>query len=331
MEDGQPMPMREAMKLTPSFKDYLWGGTRLVTEYKKQTEKRPVAESWEISTHEDGPSTVINGHFAGKTLAEVLEAHPEFIGGGLAEFPVLMKFIDAKDNLSVQVHPADQYAWEIEGEPGKNEMWYVMDAAPGAELIVGFQERLSPAEIKESIENHTVLEKVNHIPVNAGDCFAIPAGMLHGIGGGCLVAEVQQNSNITYRVYDYDRRDDKGNPRELHVDKAISVIDTGLETKNLRDEPSFAAPGCTITPLLDWPYFYAEKVEVRTLSQHVAQDTFHAIMVLEGEVTHRSANNVIALQTGDSLFIPAGLGEYKMEGPATLLVVKRYHEPSPIK
>lgn len=318
----------QPMKLKPAFKDYLWGGTRLVEEYHKQTALRPVAESWEISTHPDGPSVIEYGEFAGETLPEVLKKHPEFIGEGLEELPVLIKLIDAKQNLSVQVHPKDDYAWEHEGEPGKNEMWYVMDAQPEATLVVGFGEPVTSEEIRQRIEDNTLLEIANQIPVKKGDCFAIPAGMLHAIGAGTLIAEVQQNSNITYRVYDYDRRDAAGNPRQLHVEKALDVLDSQLETKNLGDSPSYSAPGCTITPLLDWKYFYAETVRVRTLSQHyVTPKTFHGILVLEGELICRSPNSVVQLEAGSSLFLPAGMGEYKLEGPGLALVVKACNEP----
>ena len=221
----------QPMKMRPAFKDYLWGGTRLREEYGKDCDLSPVAESWEISCHPDGPSTVMGGPCAGKTLAELLQEHPEWMGtrDGAAvygefprgEFPLLIKLIDAAQSLSIQVHPADDYARRVENQQGKNEMWYVVDAAPGAELIIGFQRPVDKEELRRRIADGTLEEVAAKIPVRAGDCFSIPAGMLHAIGGGILIAEVQQNSNVTYRVYDFGRKNPDGSQRELHVSNKL--------------------------------------------------------------------------------------------------------------
>jgi len=216
------------IKLKPVIKEYIWG-----------------TESWQVSTHPDGLSTIANGINAGKTLKEVL-------GHNL---PILIKIIDAHDNLSLQVHPNDEYAHRVENQSGKNEMWYITAAQPGAELILGFKEPLSKDELRNRIQNNTILEKVNYVPVKAGDCYCVPAGMLHAIGKGIKIIEVQQSSNVTYRVYDYDRRDSHGNPRELHIDKAIDVLDTTLKPQMPTKEPVQNAN--TIT-LADWDYFHSE-------------------------------------------------------------------------
>ena len=211
-----------SLLMQPAIKEYIWG-----------------TESWEVSTHPDGLSRIKNGEHADKTLKEVLGR----------DLPVLIKLIDAHDKLSLQVHPNDEYALSHEGQSGKNEMWYITEAEPGAELILGFKEPLNREELKNHITNNTILEKVCHVPVKAGDCYLIPAGMLHAIGKGIKIVEVQQSSNVTYRVYDYDRRDNTGKPRQLHIDKAIDVLDTTLK-----------AVKATTPVLANWEYFHCELI-----------------------------------------------------------------------
>ena len=197
------------LKLNAAFKDYLWGGTRLRDEFNKQTDIDPVAESWELSCHHDGQSIISNGEFSGKTLAQYIETVGKQVIGTKApkdkDFPILIKFIDAKQSLSVQVHPDDKYALLHEGESGKTEMWYVMDATPDATLIYGFTHEISHQEFERRIKDNTLLEVCNQVPIKKGDVFFIEAGTLHAIGAGALIAEIQQSSNSTYRVYDYGR------------------------------------------------------------------------------------------------------------------------------
>jgi len=233
--------------MQPVIKDYIWG-----------------TESWEVSTHPDGLSTVKNGEFAGKTLKEVLGR----------DLPVLIKIIDAHDKLSLQVHPNDEYARFYEGDRGKNEMWYITGAEPGAELILGFKKPLSREQLREHIEKGTILEEVNHVPVMPGDCYLIPAGMIHAIGKGIKIIEVQQSSNVTYRVYDYDRRDSMGNPRELHIDKAIDVLDTTLKAVKADSEI-----------LADWEYFHCELV---ANSLRCRVDNFECLTDIKTGETHLS-------------------------------------------
>lgn len=318
---------KQAMKMIPAFKDYLWGGQRLVEEFGKKTDMRPLAESWEVSCHPDGPSVVENGEFAGKTLAQVLAQYPIFLGTAwenTGEFPVLIKLIDAKDNLSLQVHPDNAYAKENEGQQGKNEMWYVVDALPGSALIIGFQKEVSPEELKERIENNTILDIVNSIPVKAGDCFEIPAGMLHAIGAGVLVAEVQQSSNVTYRVYDYDRRGADGKPRELHVKKALDVTNSVLATKNTGENPSHTKDSLEVTPLSSWQWFTANKLVAKgSGSIQVNETSFQALTVLEGQCTVAWQGGDLTASKGESVFLPASLGPVTIAGDATLLQVQR--------
>ena len=213
--------------LKAPIKDYIWGGTRLKTEFGFETEKEIAAEGWMLSCHKDGTNTVLNGEFAGKILTEVLDIWGKEALGKNAErftyFPLLIKLIDAKDKLSVQVHPDDSYALKNEGEYGKTEMWYVVDCDEGASLIYGFNKEISKEEFESRIKDNTLSEVCNYVPVKKGDVFFIGAGTLHAIGEGILIAEVQQNSNTTYRVSDYGRLGADGNPRPLHIEKAVDV------------------------------------------------------------------------------------------------------------
>lgn len=195
------------LKLKPACKDYLWGGRRLVEEYGKEYDGETLAETWELSCHPDGPSVISNGKYAGKTLEEYIEKEGREILGThcrrFREFPVLIKFIDANKDLSIQVHPDNRFALKNEGQYGKTEMWYVMDTEPGAFLYYGFKKEISREEFRRRINDNTLTEVLNSVSVKKGDTFFIEAGTIHAIGKGILLAEIQQNSNVTYRVYDY--------------------------------------------------------------------------------------------------------------------------------
>ena len=208
------------VKLYPECKGNIWGGVKLKEKYGKQTDKSPVAESWELSFHKDGPTRLADG----RTLQEVVAK--EELGKnceGFPFFPMLVKLIDAKQDLSVQVHPSDKYALENENSFGKTEMWYVVEAEAGAGIYLGFKKDTAREEYEAAIKNNTLTELLNFFEVKAGDCYFIPSGTIHAIGTGCLICEIQQNSNLTYRVYDYGRKDKDGKERELHVDKALKV------------------------------------------------------------------------------------------------------------
>ncbi len=208
------------LKLIPEYKDNIWGGTRLKEKYGKITDAEIVAESWELSYHKDGPTRNEDG----KILSEVLSSSD--IGTNCDDFsffPLLIKLIDAKDDLSVQVHPSDSYALKNENSFGKTEMWYIVEADEGAGIYLGFNRDVTEEEYKTAIKNNTLSELLNFYEVKAGECYFIPSGTIHAIAKGCLICEIQQNSNLTYRVYDYGRRDKFGNERELHIDKALKV------------------------------------------------------------------------------------------------------------
>lgn len=215
--------------LLPSGKDYLWGGNRLNDEFAKNIPMKPLAETWECSTHPDGPATVAGGPFAGYTLSEVLRVHPEYLGThprANAGLPILIKLIDADKDLSVQVHPDDKYAMEHEGgQSGKTEMWYVLDAGKDASLIYGLRHDMSPEGMRDAVQRGTLMRHLQKVRVRKDDVFYVEAGTIHAIGAGTLVAEIQENSNLTYRLYDYDRVGRDGKKRELHIEKALAVAD----------------------------------------------------------------------------------------------------------
>jgi mannose-6-phosphate isomerase len=213
--------------LRPSGKDYLWGGGRLNDEFAKGIELSPLAETWECSTHPDGPSYVVNGEHQGMELATVIRQHPEYLGSrheGKDQLPILIKFIDAKKDLSIQVHPTDAYAKQYEnGQLGKTELWYVLDAAKDAKLVYGFRHDTDAQTVRKAIQDQTLMKHLQQIAVLKDDLFFIEAGTVHAIGAGVLVVEIQENSNLTYRLYDYDRVDKNGEKRTLHVEKALQV------------------------------------------------------------------------------------------------------------
>lgn len=324
------MSIAYPMRTKPVFKDYIWGGDKLVTKYNKQTDMRPVAESWEVSAYPKSSSIIGNGKFAGKTLRDVIKAHPELICGqkkkfGLfgenKEFPVLIKLLDARDKLSLQVHPNDDYARKNENGSGKNELWYVIDCEENAEVILGFKEELSRGELEAAIKDNSILDKVNRVPVKAGDCFSIPAGMLHAIGGGIVIAEIQQSSDLSYRIYDYNRVGADGKARELHIEKALDVTDTSLKSVNTRDNKAAKLNGFTSTMLTDWKYFAVNLLKIDNhadLNQDAA--SFTCALLIDGELELEAGGTSIELKAGESVFIPSNLGQFTLKGNATALL-----------
>lgn len=258
--------------LSPAAKDYIWGGTRLREEYNKHIDVTPLAETWECSTHPDGPSRVASGAFAGEKLVDVLRAHPEFIGthpktDGEGGLPVLIKFIDAARDLSVQVHPSDEYARTHEhGQLGKTEMWYVLEAAPGASLVYGFRQDLTRAMLAASLEDDTVERYLQKVEIHRGDVFLIESGTVHAIGAGAMIVEIQESSNLTYRMYDYHRLGKDGKPRELHIAKALDVVD--LRQKPLPEQLQREREehdGYSVELLEQCKYFRTERIHLDTL------------------------------------------------------------------
>lgn len=299
--------------LTPPVKDYIWGGQRLKTEFGFETDAAIAAEAWMLSCHKDGMSVVENGDMAGKTLGEVLEEWGrEALGEKAAAFPyfpLLIKLIDANDRLSVQVHPDDAYAMRVEGEFGKTEMWYVVDCEPGAQLIYGLNCGLTKADFRRHIEDNTLPEVCNFVPVQKGDVFFIEAGTLHAIGAGILIAEVQQNSNTTYRVSDYGRLGADGRPRPLHIDKAVDV--TRLTPPHLpygNVGEVVPVPGGSLRELAACPLFTAQLLTVEDSILVGSMESFTSLLVLDEDGTLRfGEGETLSLKKGSSVFLPAGM------------------------
>ena len=299
------------LKLKPALKDYLWGGTRLKTEYKMESDLEKVAEAWVLSTHKDGPSVVLNGELCGKTLTEAVEIFGADClgenGKKFSYFPILIKLIDARDDLSVQVHPNDEYALKVEGEYGKTEMWYIVDCEEGAALYYGFKEEISKEEFREKIADNTITDVLNRVPVKKGDVFFIPSGTIHAIGRGILIAEIQQNSNTTYRVCDYGRLGADGKPRPLHIDKAVEVT-------NLTPPPE--SKDLSAGTLAECEYFKVRLFSTDKQKEiEVDNASFVSLLCLEGEVSFDG----VTLVKGDCAFIPANRGKITFKGSATLI------------
>lgn len=301
--------------LRPVIKDYLWGGRRLIDEFGLTDSGDIAAEGWMLACHKDGTNTVINGAHAGKRLDEVLPLW----GYDPKAFPLLIKLIDAADRLSVQVHPEDEYAYANEGEAGKTEMWYVVDAAPEAQLVYGLRGEISRLEFACRVANNTLPELLNSVPVHKGDVFFIKAGTIHAIGAGILIAEIQQNSNTTYRVSDYGRLGADGKPRALHLTKAMEVADLSAPTLPYGDVGErVSTPYGVRRHLADCAYFSADSVELSGTLELSAED-FISVLVLEGAACAAWEQESTSLQKGDSLFLPRGV-TLTLTGTASLIL-----------
>ncbi len=314
------------IKLTAHCTDYIWGGNRLREEYGKTLDSDKIAESWELSCHKDGQSVVADGEYKGKTLSEYIAAKGNAVLGAncarFEYFPILIKLIDAKDNLSVQVHPSNDYAMRVEGEYGKTEMWYIVDCEEGAELLYGFKHEISREEFAQRIADNTLLEVTNNVPVHKGDVFFIEAGTLHAIGKGILIAEIQQNSNTTYRIYDYGRVGADGKPRQLHVEKACEV--TQLVPPKYPTKAQGAPQkldGGTMTLLRSCEYFNVNRLQLDgEVKLSADEKSFNSILVLDGSCTISANGESVYAQKGDSLFVDAGTGAYTINGSGQLII-----------
>ncbi len=304
--------MKYPLKLKYVPKTALWGGSTLKNEWGKPCDFEKLSETWELSVRNDTVNTILNGEYAGKTLFDYFGDNPDAVNAG--KFPLLIKFIDAEDKLSLQVHPDDKFAAEIENDVGKTEMWYIADAKEGAEIIYGMRDGISKFD-PERIE-----EQVKRIKVKKGDCFFIPSGMLHAIGSGCLIAEIQQNSDLTYRVYDYDRRDSAGKLRELHTEKALKVIrpfsDSEVDGIRFSTPDKIGVGDC----LASCEYFNVNRLVIDTEECLCAQEVFHSLLCVDGSGEIVCGGNSYPFTKGDSYFLPAGLGEYKVCGKTTVLI-----------
>ncbi|MDO4308129.1 MAG: mannose-6-phosphate isomerase, class I [Eubacteriales bacterium] len=319
--------------LKPVGKDYLWGGSRLNDDFSKNINLSPLAETWECSTHPDGPCIVASGTHEGKMLSEVLRIHPEYLGSHPkteGELPILIKLIDAKSNLSVQVHPSDEYAREHEkGQLGKTEMWYVLDAAKDAKLVYGFHHNTDRESIRKSIEDGTVEKYLQKVSVQKDDLFFIEAGTVHAIGAGALIAEIQESSNLTYRMYDYNRVDKNGKKRELHVDKALAVA-------NLKASAEPRQPlrvlkyrqGCASELLCRCRYFEVYRMLVNTercrqmVGYQSDSTSFRVLLCTDGCGAIQNEKEILTFFKGDCIFVPANSVKLRIHGMAQFLDVR---------
>lgn len=316
------------LKLKPAFQNYLWGGTKLRTVYHKAAPKnwQKVAESWELSIHPHGLSIIAGGPFAGQTFAEYLQAAgPKVLGKRFtkAHLPILIKFIDAADNLSIQVHPNDNYARKYENSSGKTEMWYVVAAEPGAFIYYGFKKKISAKEFKQRIADQTLPQVLKKIPVKAGDVFFIPAGTLHAIGKGSLIAEIQQSCDLTYRIYDYGRVGDDGKPRQLHIDKACDVTELKPSKQKINKKQIPLSKTARIRTLVEYQDFITKKITLDEgkLELLSLDDTYQALIVVKGKFTLIYQDKKYQLANGETIFLPAGLGTYHLQGKGELLLI----------
>ena len=298
------------IKMTPALKDYLWGGDTLKSKYSINTDLDVVAEAWLLSGHPDGESVVATGKHKGLTLTKYIETVGKNVLGWkcipLQSFPMLVKFIDAKNDLSIQVHPNDEYALEHENQYGKNEMWYVIDSKEGAGLYVGFNKDVTKEEIRERVNNNTITEVLNFYPTKPGDIFFIPAGTVHAICKGNLICEIQQSSNCTYRLYDYDRRDKFGNPRELHLEKALDVL-------NLNKYDA-------VQGNISCKYFETIIDDIEEKIIKLSDESFLSIVCIDGCGEISVGDYRLDANSGDSFFVPAQKGLLRIKGKMKLAI-----------
>lgn len=316
----------------PDLKERVWGGKKIETVLKKEIPFEHTGESWEIACHPNGHSIIKNGMLKGLTLEQALLQEGEAILGrpftAADKFPLLIKFIDAKDKLSVQVHPEDAYAFEHEkGELGKSEAWYIIQADPGAKLVAGLKDGVTKEQFMKSIEDDRIEDLLNEVEVKAGDVLDIPAGLIHAIGDGILLAEIQQNSDTTYRVYDWRRLGLDGQPREMHVKQSLDVID--FEHKHSKElvvgEKQFFE-GYQLTQFVSNVYFVLEELVVDKEYSQKGQQGFEIYVCAQGHGSISFVENgiteTIAIHLGDSFIIPKSLAEYiiqAIEGKITLM------------
>lgn len=322
--------MNIPLLLEPAAKDYLWGGSRLNDDFGKNIDLSPLAETWECSTHPDGESRV-----EGEPLSRVLARHPEWLGthplktmGGRPELPILIKLIDARQDLSVQVHPDDAYALKHEGSLGKTEMWYVLAAQPGAKLVYGFDQNVSERQVRRAIKNGKLDMLLNHVAVEKDDLFYIEAGTVHALGAGCLIAEIQESSNLTYRLYDYDRVGRDGKNRELHIDKAMQVLRFRSSAVPRQPMRLLRYRGGWASELLTrCKYFQVERVLLNTeihrelVCFQTGPNSFHALLCVDGCGSISGEGFMLNFFKGDCIFVPAESIPLYLHGKAQLLDV----------
>lgn len=312
------------ISFTPILKDKIWGGTKLQTELNKVIPTETTGESWEISTVSGNTSVVENGVYKGTNLNDLIKLNPDAVLGTKIhkqfgfEFPLLFKFLDAKQDLSIQVHPNDALAKERHKSFGKTEMWYVMQADENAKLIIGFKENTEKEDFLQSVKNNTVIELLDEIKPKSGDVFYLATGTVHAICGGIVIAEIQQTSDVTYRIYDFDRLDDNGKKRELHLDYALEAINyKPLETKREYDHYINK-----INIAVDSPYFVTSVIllsgRMKMIQNH---ERFSVLMCVDDGFSIHFKDQEYKYKKGQTVYIPAMMDNYEIEGDGKVLEI----------
>lgn len=293
-------------KLIPATKEYIWGGSGLKKDWNKSAPTETIAECWEFSLYPGNESVAADGIFAGLKLSEIMEKYPRAFGTKVAKFPIfpfLIKLIGAEDDLSIQVHPSDEYALKHENSLGKTEMWYIADAKQGASIYYGFCRDVSRTEVEQAIKENRITELLNRVPVKKGDSFFVPSGTVHALLAGVTVIEIQENSNLTYRVYDYARKDKSGKERELHIDKALEVLNFGYSSPLPTAAAESACGEYSVRRLASVPYFTTDEISIGGAFPVELTDTFASFTVAEGS---GNLDDGRELRKGDTYFLPAG-------------------------
>ena len=302
-------------ELKPVTKHIIWGGERLSRDYGMGENGEKIAEAWELTCRGDGDNEIISGKYTGRLLSEFVRENPQALGTKQKgdRFPLLIKLIDAEADLSIQVHPDDEYALSHTDDMGKTEMWYIVDAKPGAKLIYGLKRKYTRDELKTAIAAGTLESLMNYVEVKSGETYFIPSGLVHAIGAGILIAEIQQNYNITYRVYDYNRRQPDGSLRQLHIEPALDVIE--------RFDPEAVKVEKTGDVIASCKYF-----EVRAIALdgektvYAGEESFLHLMITDGECEIICAGEKISTKKGGSVFVAAASGNVTLKGNATVIV-----------
>jgi mannose-6-phosphate isomerase len=312
------------LQFQPIFKDRIWGGTKLKTVLNKPITSSITGESWELSTVDGDVSVIANGEFAGKSLTAFIDAFPNEVLGTKVfkifgkQFPLLFKYLDAREDLSIQVHPNDQLASARHNSFGKTEMWYVLQADAGSSIIIGFKKDSNSAEYIENLNGKTLLSLLDTIPVEVGDVFFLETGTVHAIGAGLLIAEIQQTSDITYRLYDFDRVDADGNTRALHIDLALDAINYDkIDAKR-----SYQKHENTSNEMVDCNYFTTNYIPLSgTMKFEKDGRSFHVYMCTEGDFTITQENVPYHYKKGDTILMPAAISIFEFTGNASLLEI----------
>ena len=312
------------LQFEPILKERIWGGEKLKTLLHKPITSTITGESWELSTVEGDVSIVANGEWKGKSLTELINSFPDEILGTAVhtrfgkQFPLLFKYLDAREDLSIQVHPNDELAKKRHNSFGKTEMWYIMQADDNARIIVGFKENSNAEEYLENLENKTLLSILDDVKVKSGDVFFLETGTVHAIGAGLVVAEIQQTSDITYRLYDFDRLDANGNTRELHVDLALEAINYN----KVESKKSYTTNSNQSNSVVDCPYFTTNFIPLDgAISVSKSGETFTVYMCVEGSFEIEYNNSKTQYIKGDTVLIPAAMNAFILNGKASILEI----------